>query len=375
MRVLIVDDSALMRRWLAECLSAEPGIDCATARDGRDALSKIASFDPDVVTLDINMPVMDGLSCLAQIMTEAPRPVIMVSSLTDAGALATFEALELGAVDYIAKPSGTVSHDLRTIFPDLVAKVRAAAGVAPRRRTARAARPSTRASARPATRPAPAQDRPRERAGRAAAPCELVLIGASTGGPSAVEEVLLRLDNGFPAPIVIAQHMPRRFTQVFAERLSRQGEMPVIELSRMTELVPGAAYLAQGDADVQISRRGGHLVAGPVPTDGRFVWTPSVDRMVDSALEAVAADRIVAALLTGMGDDGAAAMTRLRSGGGRTIAQSEATCAVYGMPRALVEAGGANRVVDIDRIAATLIRFVGARTGTSHALRPEYLPR
>ncbi|MGC9419277.1 MAG: response regulator, partial [Rhodovulum sp.] len=124
MRVLIVDDSALMRRWLKECLSSEPDMDCAVARDGQDALAKIASFDPDVVTLDINMPVMDGLSCLAQIMEDTPRPVVMVSSLTESGALATFEALELGAVDFIAKPGGTVSQNLRTIFPDLVAKVR-----------------------------------------------------------------------------------------------------------------------------------------------------------------------------------------------------------------------------------------------------------
>ncbi|ARE40332.1 Chemotaxis response regulator protein-glutamate methylesterase CheB [Rhodovulum sp. P5] len=127
MRVLIVDDSALMRRWLNECLASEPDIECAVARDGKDALAKIESFDPDVVTLDINMPVMDGLTCLSLIMEKAPRPVVMVSSLTEAGALATFEALELGAIDFIAKPGGTVSQNLRTIFPDLIAKVRAAA--------------------------------------------------------------------------------------------------------------------------------------------------------------------------------------------------------------------------------------------------------
>ncbi|MGC9420522.1 MAG: CheB methylesterase domain-containing protein, partial [Rhodovulum sp.] len=205
-----------------------------------------------------------------------------------------------------------------------------------------------------APRPAP---RPVRRAD--AASCDMVLIGASTGGPSAVEEVLLRLGPDFPVPIVLAQHMPKRFTKVFAERLSRQGSLPVVEVSRTTELIPGTAYMAQGDADVQISRRGAQLVAGPVPADGRFAWTPSVDRMVTSALDVVPADRLVAVLLTGMGDDGAASMSQVRAGGGRTIAQSEETCAVFGMPRALIEAGGANRVVDIDRIAATLIRFVG----------------
>lgn len=356
MRVLIVDDSALMRRWLKECLSSEPDMDCAVARDGQDALAKISSFDPDVVTLDINMPVMDGLSCLAQIMEDTPRPVVMVSSLTEAGALATFEALELGAVDFIAKPGGTVSQNLRTIFPDLVAKVRAAAGTRRRVRMpalALAGAGADRAPIRPRA-PAP---RPVRRAD--AASCDMVLIGASTGGPSAVEEVLLRLGPDFPVPIVLAQHMPKRFTKVFAERLSRQGSLPVVEVSRTTELIPGTAYMAQGDADVQISRRGAQLVAGPVPADGRFAWTPSVDRMVTSALDVVPADRLVAVLLTGMGDDGAASMSQVRAGGGRTIAQSEETCAVFGMPRALIEAGGANRVVDIDRIAATLIRFVG----------------
>ncbi|ARE40331.1 Chemotaxis response regulator protein-glutamate methylesterase CheB [Rhodovulum sp. P5] len=169
----------------------------------------------------------------------------------------------------------------------------------------------------------------------------------------------MRLSPDFPVPIVLAQHMPKRFTKVFAERLTRQGPLPVVELSRTTELQPGTAYMAQGDADVQVSRRGGRLVAGPVPADQSWTWTPSVDRMVDSALEVVPANRLVAALLTGMGDDGAASMARIRAGGGRTIAQSEETCAVFGMPRALIEAGGANRVVDIDRIAATLTRFVG----------------
>lgn len=346
MRVLIVDDSALMRRWLKECFASEPGVETATARDGEDALAKIAAFDPDVITLDINMPVMDGLTCLAKIMSVAPRPVVMVSSLTEKGALATFEALELGAVDYIPKPSGTVSHDLKLVFPEIVSKVRAAARARVSRRQAGGAA---------VPRPAPT---PTAIPSRGNATADLVLIGSSTGGPRALEEVLFRLDSSFPAPILIAQHMPRRFTRVFAERLTAQGQLPVQEVTSATELLPGRAYLAQGDADVQVARRGVRLVATSVPADLDLTWNPSVNRMVDTALAHVPPKRLIGVLLTGMGDDGAAAMTRLRTSGGRTIAQSEATSAIFGMPRELIAMGGAERVVDIDKIAGAVARMV-----------------
>jgi two-component system chemotaxis response regulator CheB len=358
MRVLIVDDSALMRRWLQECFASAPGIESQTARDGKDALAKLDSFNPDVVTLDINMPEMDGLTCLAQIMATAPRPVVMLSSLTDAGALATFEAMELGAVDYIPKPSGTVSHDLKLIFPQILSKVRAAARI----RVGASAMTTHSRDLLQQARGIAAKPLPEAELDLPAGTgrCDLVLIGSSTGGPKALEEVLFRLGPDFPVPILIAQHMPRRFTRVFAERLSNQGSLPVIEVTGSTELLPGAAYLAQGDADVQVSMRRSRLVASSVPANLDLVWNPSVNRMVDSALSVLPATRLVSVLLTGMGDDGAAAMTRLRQGGGRTIAQSEASSAIFGMPRALIEAGGAERVVDIDRIAATLLRFVGA---------------
>ncbi|MCB6179267.1 chemotaxis response regulator protein-glutamate methylesterase [Rhodobacter sp. Har01] len=350
MRVLVVDDSALMRRWLKECFASEPGIESLTARDGKDALAKLDSFDPDVVTLDINMPEMDGLTCLAQIMARAPRPVVMLSSLTDAGALATLEALELGAVDYIAKPSGTVSHDLKLIFPQILAKVRAAARI----RVTGPKRPSRRPAAppRPDAGPRPAA------APQGAARHDLVLIGSSTGGPKALEAVLFPLGPDFPVPILIAQHMPKRFTKVFAERLTQQGALPVIEVTGPTELRPGAAYLAQGDADVQVSRRRDRLVATPVPANPELVWNPSVNHMVATAQAVLPPGRLLAVLLTGMGDDGAAAMTRLHQAGGTTIAQSEASSAIFGMPRALIEAGGASRIIDVDRIAYTLMRLV-----------------
>ena len=347
MRVLVVDDSALMRRWLKDCFDTEPGIECLTARDGEDALAKLATFAPDVITLDINMPVMDGLTCLSRIMAEQPYPVVMVSSLTEKGALATFEALELGAVDYVAKPSGTVSHDIKSAFPDILAKVRAAVGAKGRAGIRQQpVRPAAVVKA-PPRRLRPAQGR--------ATPFDLMLVGASTGGPGALERVLFRLEADFPVPIIIAQHMPKRFTRVFAERLTAQGRLPVVEVTGPTELLPGAAYLAQGDADVTVSAAG--HTAGRRAGPRRPVADLEPQRQPDGRKRPGRPCRPtgwLGVLLTGMGDDGAASMTRLRKAGGQTIAQSEASAVVFGMPRELIAAGGAGRVMDVDRIADAL---------------------
>ena len=359
MRVLVVDDSALMRCLLRECFAAEPEIEILTARDGLDALSKLESFNPDVVTMDVNMPVMDGLTCLAEIMTVSPRPVVMLSSLGEAGALATLEALKLGAVDFISKPIGTVSPDLRRIFPEILRKVRAAAGI----RVARAAR--LRKPAKPLTTDGAEPRKPAAIASfarKAAGQFDLVLIGASTGGPKALESILFQLGPDFPVPILIAQHMSSRFTKVFAERLTQEGSLPVIEVTGPTELLAGAAYLAQGEADVLVSMRRKRLIAASVPANLDRVWNPSVNRMVETAHACLPAKRLLAVLLTGMGDDGAAAMTRLHRDGGMTIAQSEASSAIFGMPCALIEARGADRIMDIDRIGATLLRLVAPKS-------------
>jgi two-component system chemotaxis response regulator CheB len=360
MRLLIVDDSALMRRCLRECFEAEGDFEIAAARDGRDALERIAEFDPDVVTLDINMPVMDGLTCLAHIMTDAPRPVVMVSSLTDKGALATFEALELGAVDYVAKPGGTVSLNLREVFPDIVAKVRAAA--AARRRSAidrvRAGRERARLEA------AEVRRKPRPVGPvTAGAGADLVMIGVSTGGPRTLEDVLAALPADFPAPLLVAQHMPARFTSVFAERLDAHCALAVSELAAATPLEPGCAYIARGDADVLVSRRAGRLVGLSAPLDARFTWHPSVARMVASAAAAVAPERLIAVMLTGMGDDGAAEMTELRRAGGRTVAEAEETAVIFGMPKELIDRDGATRVAPAPRIPAVLTDWI-ARPAT-----------
>ncbi|SOC21076.1 chemotaxis-specific protein-glutamate methyltransferase CheB [Rhodobacter maris] len=354
MRLLVVDDSALMRRMLQECFAGEPDIELLAARDGEDALAKLHSFAPDVITLDINMPKMDGLSCLARIMEERPCPVVMVSSLTERGALATFEALELGAVDYVAKPDGTVSLSLDLVYDELRAKVRAAFA-------------GKRAKARNAARPAPARLAPkappaapaarvvqigRNRAG--SEPVELVVIGSSTGGPKTLGDILAALPADFPAPILIAQHMPPRFTRIYAERLAGICRIKIRELDRAQPLQPGTAYIAQGAKDVIVTRKMRRLCAEPMPLDGGLTWHPSVSRMVASALETLAPERLVGVMLTGMGDDGAAEMARIHQNGGRTIAESEETAVVWGMPQQLIAYDGASVVLPCDRVAEQL---------------------
>ncbi len=350
MRLLIVDDSALMRRMLQDCFVGEQGIEVETARDGLDALEKLHSFRPDVITLDINMPKMDGLTCLAHIMEERPCPVVMVSSLSEKGAVATFEALELGAADYVTKPDGTVSLSLERIFGELRAKVRAAARGrlrAPRTERERRRTPV----AEPETESGSGMDGMQG--------VELVLIGSSTGGPRVVEDILWSLPRDFPVPVLIAQHMPPRFTRIFAERLADSCELNVQELARPMPLEPGNAYIAPGARDVEVSHQFRRTIAKPVEIDPTHTWHPSVSRMVASALAAFAPEQLLGVMLTGMGDDGAAEMAELHRGGGRTIAESEETAVVWGMPQKLIEHGGASIVLPADRIAGQIRRWAG----------------
>ncbi len=359
-RVLVVDDSALMRKYLREILEAEPGFEVETARDGEDALARIRELDPDVVTLDINMPVMDGLTCLAHIMSESPRPVVMVSSLTEQGALATFEALELGAVDYVAKPGGTVSLNLKEIADEIRAKVRAAAASRMRRRGGGPRRPE---GARAAARARGAARRPARPRARGQSAEGLVLIGVSTGGPGTLEIVLTGLPADFPWPVLVAQHMPARFTRVFAERLDRRCALAVREVERALPLEAGTIAIARGDADVEVRLRLRRPTAVTVEADPGLLWHPSVERMVETAMEVYPPERLVAVQLTGMGHDGAEAMAELHRRGGRTIAESEETAVVFGMPRELIERGGADAVLARERIAERLCEWLMGAAG------------
>lgn len=362
-RLLVVDDSPLMRRLLTEVFTAAGDFEIAVARTGEEAVAMVQSFAPDVVTLDIHMPGMDGLACLDRIMVVRPCPVVMVSSLTAAGADETLEALALGAVDFIPKPRGAVSLEIDALAPALVEKVRAAAGA----RISNATRLRERVRARAAgaaPRPIPRVRRlPEAPATLPPVPPQgegLVLVGVSTGGPPALDALLAPLPADFPWPIVIAQHMPASFTGPLARRLDRLCALGVSEVSAPTPLRAGQVYIGRGDADLLISRRAGALTALAAPSSEEHFWHPSVDRLVDSAMKALAPERLVGVMLTGMGADGARAMAELHARGGCTIAEAAETAVVWGMPGALVAAGGASIVAPLHRIARELTAVFGA---------------
>ncbi|GLY17149.1 chemotaxis response regulator protein-glutamate methylesterase 3 [Kineosporia sp. NBRC 101677] len=346
--VMVVDDSALMRKAIRGMLEDAGGFEVATARNGADAIEQLPSVRPDVITLDVNMPEMDGLTCLSEIMRTQPTPVVMLSSLTERGALTTLEAMELGAVDYLAKPGGTVSLNVAEVGDELVRKVRDAARTRPRTRSSGLAQ-----------RMRGERDRVRRTAPvRATSKVQAVLIGSSTGGPALVTELLSELPGDFPAPIVVAQHMPAGFTRSLAARIDGVAQIRAVELTSPASLQPGTAYICRGDADGVISRRGGVLSARSVPASASHRWHPSVDRLVESALEVVPAPALLGVLLTGMGDDGAQQMTRISTGGGRTIAESQESAVIWGMPGQLVAAGGATAVLPAGDICAQLMKWI-----------------
>jgi two-component system chemotaxis response regulator CheB len=368
-KLLIADDSALMRKLLEDIFLDEGDFDIRLARNGNEALELVRSFDPQVVTLDVQMPGMDGLTCLGQIMIEAPRAVVMISSLTAEGAEATLEAIELGAVDFIAKPSGTVSLEIDRLRPILVEKVRAAANARIRRtlRLAERVRHQMRGAGlatRARTIRAPAIKQPKVGPGAAAVKGRhgalpgLVLIGTSTGGPAALDIVLPQLPPDFPWPVLVAQHLPASFTGAFAKRLDRECHLNVVEVYQPMLLKPGMVYIGKGDADVMVTPRAAGLSAMPVPANAQYLWHPSVERMVTSALEHFSASHMIGVMMTGMGNDGAEAMKRLRQSGGRTIAEAESTAIVWGMPGELVKNGGAETVRPLEDIAATIVDMV-----------------
>jgi two-component system chemotaxis response regulator CheB len=340
-KILIVDDSALMRRQLSMLFQAEGDFEVCQARNGLEAVAENHRFQPDVVTLDINMPEMDGITALSLIMAERPVPVVMVSSLTEQGALATFEALNLGAVDYVAKPGGTISLTLSAVSAELLAKVRSAAqakpavkGLAQRLREERLAASAANASYRD-------QD-------------GLLLIGVSTGGPRALEVLLPALPADFPWPVLVAQHMPSSFTGPFAARLNTVCALHVVEANRPMPVQPGTIYIGKGGADMVLARRAGVLTVLPKPEASAHLWHPSVELLGQSALANVKPSQLVGVILTGMGYDGSEAFTEIKKRGGRTIAESEDTAIVFGMPAELIERQGATLVLPLDKVAAQI---------------------
>jgi two-component system chemotaxis response regulator CheB len=350
-KLLIVDDSALMRRQLSSLFEAEPDFEIRLARNGHEAVLENSSFMPDVITLDINMPEMDGLTALSLIMADRPVPVVMISSLTEKGALATFEALNLGAVDYVVKPGGTISLSIDSIREMVISKVRIAANakLKPLRKAVSATLPSPAAAVSPAKRLARAPV-----AGRVAGSSGLVLIGVSTGGPRTLEIILPKLPANFPWPILVAQHMPASFTLSFAQRMNGICALNVVEANRPMALEPGTIYIGKGGADMQVVPRAGKLSVLAKPETAEFLWHPSVELLGRSVLEHVPAVNVLGVMLTGMGSDGADAFTAIKKRGGRTIAESEDSCVVFGMPAELIKQGGATITLHADKIAAQI---------------------
>ncbi len=346
-RVLVVDDSSFMRIVLTRIVESDPGLKVVgCAQDGQQALEMTAQLDPDVITMDIAMPGMNGLEALRILMANAPRPVIMVSSLTQEGAQMTLDALDSGAFDYIPKNLGTRALDVAHIRRDLVGKVKAAAT---NRHRQRCARPNVKAMLRQAI-----------HRGESFVTPSIICIGCSTGGPRALQHILPALPAHLPAGIVVVQHMPKGFTRPFAERLNGLCRVHVKEAETDDNVDPGTVLIAPAGWHLTLYRRTRSRYAVRLTkTPGDVLHIPSVDVLMLSAAE-VARDRTMGVILTGMGNDGSAGMKAIRAAGGYTIAQDEETSAVYGMPRACVVAGAVQKMLPLPEVPDEIVAAVSA---------------
>ena len=339
-RVLVVDDSALVRSLLSEIINRQPDMECVgVANDPLIARELIRELNPDVITLDIEMPRMDGLDFLGRLMRLRPTPVVMISTLTERGAEATMKALELGAVDFVSKPRIGLVDGLRELSDQIVDKVRVAAQANVRRTV-----PVTQA----------ASTAPRGRVVATFSTEKLVFVGASTGGTEAIKEILVRLPADFPA-VLVTQHMPPGFTKTFAARLDALSQLSVREALNGERVLPGHAYIAPGGAQLRVERSGANYLA--VVDDGPPVnrHKPSVEVLFKSAAKFVGRNAC-GVLLTGMGNDGAQALREMKEAGSYNYVQDEASCIVFGMPREALLLGAADETLPPQAIAESLIR-------------------
>ncbi len=351
-RILVVDDAVVFRRLVTEELDNDPDLEVVgTAANGRIALAKMTQVNPDVVILDIEMPVMDGLATLAELRKTYPRlPVIMFSALTERGAAATLDALALGATDYFTKPAnvGGLDASLEVIRDQLIPEIKALC-------LGQQGRKETRKPVAQETQPTPASATPPPRLPRGQV--EILAIGASTGGPNALADVFAKLPKDFRAPIVVVQHMPAMFTRLLAERLTAQFAIPVQEGASGKMLMPGHAYIAPGDYHMMVVRDGTQrrLLVNQDPPENSC--RPAVDVLFRSVAKTFGPNSL-AVVLTGMGQDGLRGCEFLREAGGQILAQDEATSVVWGMPGFVARAGLADKVLSLAMIADEILRRI-----------------
>ncbi len=350
-RVVVVDDSALVRGLLSEIIDRQPDMTCVgAASDPLVAREMIRNLNPDVITLDIEMPHMDGIEFLSRLMRLRPMPVVMVSTLTERGADVTLKALELGAVDFVAKPKIGVSDGLRQLGADITEKIRTAA----RARVHRLAAPAPAGTAAAAAPPVSLGRLSTEK---------IIFIGASTGGTEATREVLVKLPADAPA-VMITQHMPPGFTKSYAARLDSLCRISVAEAQDGERILPGHAYLAPGGRHLSVERSGANYIARVQDGEPVNRHKPSVEVLFASAARVVGRNAL-GVMLTGMGADGAAAMRSMRDAGSWNVAQDEASCVVFGMPREAIAHGAAHEVLPLAQIGPRLMEWLRVNAGAA----------
>lgn len=353
-RVLVVDDSAFMRKAITRMIEADPGIKViAAARDGEEGIRLLKEHKPDIVTLDIEMPRMGGLEALKIIMEDNPTPVIIVSSLSEEGAQVTLDAMDLGAVDYIPKNLGGTALDVLNIQQELIRKVRVFAG----KRLSRIRAPKKVVTERIQPLSIPKGHIP-EGARKSIQKMAVVAIGTSTGGPKALQEVLPRFPSDMPVAILVVQHMPKAFTGPFADRMNDLCNLKVKEAEDGEVVRAGEILIAPGDIHMKVVRRKPtevNIELTKTPEDNPY--RPSADVMMLSVAD-VYPGRSLGVIMTGMGADGMKGMVAIKKKHGRTIAQNEATSIIYGMPKAVVDAGAADKIVPLDQIAGEVMNMI-----------------
>uniref|UniRef100_UPI003D7ED4ED protein-glutamate methylesterase/protein-glutamine glutaminase n=1 Tax=Kineococcus sp. SYSU DK030 TaxID=3383151 RepID=UPI003D7ED4ED len=358
-RVLVVDDSVVVRRIVTDVLASDPVIEVVgTAPNGKVALEKIQQLKPDAVTLDIEMPVMDGLQTIKEIRRVDRRlPVVMFSTLTERGATATLEALSSGASDYVTKPAnvGSVSESMESVRAELIPKIKALVPGVAEPRSAVVARPATPVAL-------------RARSGAARTPRALV-VGSSTGGPEALSSVLAKLPAGLGVPVLVTQHMPPVFTRMYAQRLDKVSALTVVEAVDGQSVEAGTVYVAPGDFHMEVVRRGSALVVKLHQGPPENFCRPAVDVMVRSAVAAFGGE-LLALVLTGMGSDGKLGCKAVAEAGGQVVVQDEATSVVWGMPGAVAREGLADEVLPLSAIPDALLRRLGGARPAAPARTP-----